>query len=193
MTDVKRRARPWLSLIPSRRGVEAGRRSSVLRFRDVFAAGRSASARRTAGPRPSPRPPFHCAAIPAFGGGPARASCKITKQSLESRAERLLDGGYVERKARYRDRRMRQLRLTAEGAALETRTLGGAASAARARLPRGRARRRARLPPGAGRACRSPSATRRERSETHERRCRQTRICSSSTTTSACARCCSDI
>jgi len=44
---------------------------------------------------------------------------KVTKQSLSRVLNDLLEGGYVERKAGMRDRRMRQLRLTAKGAALE--------------------------------------------------------------------------
>ena len=44
---------------------------------------------------------------------------RVTKQSLNRVLNDLLDGGYVERKAGMRDRRMRQLKLTAKGAALE--------------------------------------------------------------------------
>ena len=47
------------------------------------------------------------------------AILKITKQSLNRVLNDLIDGGYVERKAAMRDRRMRQLRLTAKGTALE--------------------------------------------------------------------------
>jgi DNA-binding MarR family transcriptional regulator len=43
----------------------------------------------------------------------------VTKQSLNRVLNDLLDGGFVERKAGMRDRRMRQLRLTQKGAALE--------------------------------------------------------------------------
>jgi DNA-binding MarR family transcriptional regulator len=44
---------------------------------------------------------------------------KITKQSLNRVLNDLLDGGFVERRPAANDRRMRQLRLTAKGAALE--------------------------------------------------------------------------
>jgi DNA-binding MarR family transcriptional regulator len=44
---------------------------------------------------------------------------KITKQSLNRVLNDLLVGAYVERKAGMRDRRTRQLRLTAKGATLE--------------------------------------------------------------------------
>lgn len=44
---------------------------------------------------------------------------KITKQSLARVLNDLLDAGYVERKPAAKDRRMRQLRLTEKGAALE--------------------------------------------------------------------------
>lgn len=47
------------------------------------------------------------------------AILKVTKQSLNRVLNDLLDGGYVERKAAMRDRRMRQLRLTPKGTALE--------------------------------------------------------------------------
>ena len=47
------------------------------------------------------------------------AILKVTKQSLNRVLNDLLEGGYVERKAGMRDRRMRQLRLTPKGAALE--------------------------------------------------------------------------
>lgn len=47
------------------------------------------------------------------------AILKVTKQSLNRVLNDLLGGGYVERKAGMRDRRMRQLRLTEKGAALE--------------------------------------------------------------------------
>jgi DNA-binding MarR family transcriptional regulator len=44
---------------------------------------------------------------------------KVTKQSLSRVLNDLLSGGYVERKAGMRDRRVRQLRLTPKGSALE--------------------------------------------------------------------------
>jgi len=44
---------------------------------------------------------------------------KVTKQSLNRVLNDVLAGGYVERKPAMRDRRMRQLRLTERGAALE--------------------------------------------------------------------------
>jgi DNA-binding MarR family transcriptional regulator len=44
---------------------------------------------------------------------------KITKQSLNRVLKDLLAGGFVERRAGMRDRRTRQLRLTAKGTALE--------------------------------------------------------------------------
>src|SRR6516165_5689239 len=47
------------------------------------------------------------------------AILKVTKQSLNRVLNDLLDGGYVERKAGMRDRRTRQLKLTAKGTALE--------------------------------------------------------------------------
>jgi len=46
---------------------------------------------------------------------------KVTKQSLNRVLNDLLEGGYVERKPAMRDRRMRQLRLTEKGTALESR------------------------------------------------------------------------
>jgi DNA-binding MarR family transcriptional regulator len=45
---------------------------------------------------------------------------KVTKQSLNRVLNDLLEGGYVERKPAMRDRRMRQLRLTEKGTALES-------------------------------------------------------------------------
>jgi DNA-binding MarR family transcriptional regulator len=45
---------------------------------------------------------------------------RVTKQSTNRVLNDLLAGGYVERKAAATDRRMRQLRLTAKGEALET-------------------------------------------------------------------------
>ncbi len=45
---------------------------------------------------------------------------RITKQSLARVLGDLIEGGYVERKQAPNDRRMRQLRLTAKGAALDT-------------------------------------------------------------------------
>jgi DNA-binding MarR family transcriptional regulator len=45
---------------------------------------------------------------------------KVTKQSLNRVLNDLIDQGYVERRTGMRDRRTRQLRLTAKGTALET-------------------------------------------------------------------------
>lgn len=47
------------------------------------------------------------------------AILKVTKQSFNRVLNDLLTGGYVERKPAMRDRRMRQLRLTEKGSALE--------------------------------------------------------------------------
>jgi DNA-binding MarR family transcriptional regulator len=47
------------------------------------------------------------------------AVLKVTKQSLGRVLNDLIAGGFVERKPAMRDRRMRQLRLTDKGAALE--------------------------------------------------------------------------
>ncbi|MBU6442839.1 MAG: MarR family transcriptional regulator [Alphaproteobacteria bacterium] len=44
---------------------------------------------------------------------------RITKQSLARVLNDLIEGGYIERKQAPNDRRMRQLRLTAKGAALD--------------------------------------------------------------------------
>jgi DNA-binding MarR family transcriptional regulator len=44
---------------------------------------------------------------------------RITKQSLARVVNDLIDGGYIERKPAPNDRRMRQMRLTAKGAALD--------------------------------------------------------------------------
>ena len=48
------------------------------------------------------------------------ALLKITKQSLNRVLNELIAGGYVERRPHLRDRRMRELRLTAKGDTLES-------------------------------------------------------------------------
>ena len=63
-----------------------------------------------------------CTSSRAIRACPSRNCCailKVTKQSLNRVLNDLLEDGFVERKAGMHDRRMRQLRLTQKGAALE--------------------------------------------------------------------------
>jgi DNA-binding MarR family transcriptional regulator len=87
-------------------------------FTDLFAAGEAAL--RTAGlGRAHRRALYFIARNPGLSVADLLAILKITKQSLNRVLNDLLAGGFVERKAGLRDRRTRQLRLTAKGAALE--------------------------------------------------------------------------
>jgi DNA-binding MarR family transcriptional regulator len=87
-------------------------------FTDMFAAGESPL--RAAGlGRAHRRALYFIARHPGLSVADLLAILKITKQSLNRVLNDLLSGGFVERKAGLRDRRTRQLRLTAKGAALE--------------------------------------------------------------------------
>ncbi len=63
---------------------------------------------------------YFIARHPAISVADLLAILKVTKQSLGRVLNDLLAGGYVERKPALRDRRMRQLRLTEKGTALES-------------------------------------------------------------------------
>ena len=87
-------------------------------FSDVFAEGDSEL--RAAGlGRAHRRALYFVARHPGLSVAGLLGFLKITKQSLARVLNDLLDGGYVERKSAPNDRRMRQLRLTPKGEALE--------------------------------------------------------------------------
>lgn len=87
-------------------------------FSDLFAAGDPAL--RAAGlGRAHRRAIYFIARNPGLSVADLLAALKITKQSLNRVLNDLLDGEFVERKAGLRDRRTRQLKLTAKGAALD--------------------------------------------------------------------------
>jgi DNA-binding MarR family transcriptional regulator len=86
--------------------------------RDVSAAGSRALEQANLG-HAHRRALYFIARNPGLSVADLLSTLKITKQSLNRVLNDLLDGGYVERKPAMRDRRMRQLRLTEKGAALE--------------------------------------------------------------------------
>jgi DNA-binding MarR family transcriptional regulator len=87
-------------------------------FADVFVAG-EAPLRAAGLGRAHRRALYFIARNPGLSVADLLAILKITKQSLNRVLNDLLSGGFVERKAGLRDKRTRQLRLTAKGAALE--------------------------------------------------------------------------
>jgi DNA-binding MarR family transcriptional regulator len=86
--------------------------------RDVSAAGSQALADANLG-RAHRRALYFIARNPGLSVADLLAILKVTKQSLNRVLNDLLEGAYVERKPAMRDRRMRQLRLTEKGMALE--------------------------------------------------------------------------
>lgn len=87
-------------------------------FSEVFAEGDTEL--RTAGlGRAHRRALYFIARRPGLTIAELLAILRITKQSLARVLNDLLDGGYVERRPAPSDRRMRQLRLTGKGAALD--------------------------------------------------------------------------
>ncbi len=87
-------------------------------FTDMFASGEAAL--RAAGlGRAHRRALYFIARNPGLSVADLLAILKITKQSLNRVLNDLLAGGVVERKPGLRDRRMRQLKLTAKGGALD--------------------------------------------------------------------------
>lgn len=86
--------------------------------RDVAQEGARALAQAKLG-RAHRRALYFIARNPGVSVAELLAILKVTKQSLNRVLNDLLNGGYVERKPAMRDRRMRQLRLTDKGSALE--------------------------------------------------------------------------
>ena len=89
-----------------------------LASRDISAHGEKALRAAQLG-RAHARALYFIARNPGLSVADLLAILKVTKQSLNRVLNDLLDGGYVERKAGMRDRRTRQLKLTAKGTALE--------------------------------------------------------------------------
>jgi DNA-binding MarR family transcriptional regulator len=89
-----------------------------LASRDISAHG-EAELRAAQLGRAHARALYFIARNPGLSVADLLAILKITKQSLNRVLNDLIDGGHVERKPAMRDRRMRQLRLTAKGTALE--------------------------------------------------------------------------
>ncbi len=87
--------------------------------RDVSAAGSQALAEAKLG-RAHRRALYFIARNPGISVADLLAILKVTKQSLNRVLNDLLESAYVERKPAMRDRRMRQLRLTEKGLALES-------------------------------------------------------------------------
>ena len=87
--------------------------------RDVSAAGSQTLADANLG-RAHRRALYFIARNPGLSVADLLTILKVTKQSLNRVLNDLLEGGYVERKPAMRDRRMRQLRLTEKGTALES-------------------------------------------------------------------------
>jgi DNA-binding MarR family transcriptional regulator len=88
-------------------------------FSDVFSQGETQLRAARLG-RAHRRALYFIARNPGLSVADLLAILRITKQSLNRVLNDLLTGGYVERKAGMRDRRTRQLRLTAKGAALDS-------------------------------------------------------------------------
>lgn len=86
--------------------------------RDVSLEGARALAQARLG-RAHRRALYFIARNPGLSVAELLAILKVTKQSLGRVLNDLLKSGYVERKPAMRDRRMRQLRLTEKGVALE--------------------------------------------------------------------------
>jgi DNA-binding MarR family transcriptional regulator len=87
-------------------------------FSDVFGQG-EAQLRAAGLGRAHRRALYFIARNPGLSVARLLTILKITKQSLARVLNDLLEGGYVERRPGAQDRRMRQLRLTEKGAALE--------------------------------------------------------------------------
>lgn len=87
-------------------------------FTDVFGQG-DAELRAAGLGRAHRRALYFIARNPGLSVAQLLAILKITKQSLSRVLNELLEAGYVERRPAPDDRRIRQLRLTEKGAALE--------------------------------------------------------------------------
>ena len=86
--------------------------------RDVSTAGSQVLTQANLG-RAHRRALYFIARNPGLSVADLLTILKVTKQSLNRVLNDLLEGGYAERKPAMRDRRMRQLRLTEKGLALE--------------------------------------------------------------------------
>ena len=120
MSDVKRvETRPLASPLYLRdEELKQGVDLLFHAFSEVFGTGDAAL--RAAGlGRAHRRALYFIARNPAVTVAALLGILKITKQSLNRVLNDLLDGGYVERRPAPNDRRMRQLRLTEKGLALE--------------------------------------------------------------------------
>jgi len=120
MPDVKSAAQQPLTSPLYLRDEELKQGVDLLFFasRDVSAAGAQALTEARLG-RAHRRALYFIARNPGLSVADLLAILKVTKQSLNRVLNDLLEGGYVERKPAMRDRRMRQLRLTEKGTALE--------------------------------------------------------------------------
>src|SRR5277367_2192560 len=121
MSDVKRaETRPLASPLYLRdEELKQGVDLLFHAFSEVFSTGDGAL--RAAGlGRAHRRALYFIARNPGLSVADLLAILRITKQSLNRVLNDLLAGGYVERKPGLRDRRTRQLKLTAKGAAFET-------------------------------------------------------------------------
>ncbi|HEV2562598.1 MAG TPA: MarR family transcriptional regulator [Rhizomicrobium sp.] len=87
-------------------------------FSDIFAQGGDQLRAAKLG-RAHRRALYFIARHPGLSVAELLGILRITKQSLNRVLNDLLDGGFVERKPGTKDRRMRQLRLTQKGSALE--------------------------------------------------------------------------
>lgn len=87
-------------------------------FSAVFADGDSVLRAAELG-RAHRRALYFVARRPGISVAELLGTLKITKQSLARVINELLDAGYIERRPSPSDRRVRELRLTAKGAALE--------------------------------------------------------------------------
>jgi DNA-binding MarR family transcriptional regulator len=120
MSDIKRvESRPLVSPLYLRdEELKQGVDLLFHAFSEVFGAGDAAL--RAAGlGRAHRRALYFIARNPALTIASLLAILKITKQSLNRVLNDLLTSGYVERRPSPNDRRMRQLRLTEKGRALE--------------------------------------------------------------------------
>jgi|ERR1700733_257702 len=120
MSDVKRaEVRPPVSPLYLRdEELKQGVDLLFHAYSEVFAAGDAALRAEGLG-RAHRRALYFIARNPALTVASLLSILKITKQSLNRVLNDLLKGGYVERRPAPNDRRMRQLRLTQKGLALE--------------------------------------------------------------------------
>ncbi len=120
MTDIKRAPSYTLAspLYLEDEALKQGVDLLFFAFSDIFAQG-DGPLREAGLGRAHRRALYFIARNPGLSVAELLAILKITKQSLNRVLNDLLDAGYVERKAGAKDRRMRQLRLTQKGSALE--------------------------------------------------------------------------